>query len=181
MNYITLIVIVGDSMEKVKVDKGKIIQRTVLIVAIACIPVLFWVWYHAVTPQDRYFIGLEGTDIGHIFIYNDRTGRSEIELEGDDRRTVTEQLLTVTLKGGWRTEGMGGMGKMYHIVLEDGREFDFGVTLFMEQEEDGMFRSNPYFVVDGLRMYHVAEKDEELSGQMIACYVEIMNRLYPVS
>lgn len=70
---------------------------------------------------------------------------------------------------------------MYHIMLTDGREFDFGVTLFMEQEEDGMFRSNPYFVVDGLRMYHVSEKDEELSGQMIACYVEIMNRLYPVS
>lgn len=168
-------------MEKLKVGKEKMIRIVVLTVAIVCIPLLFLIWYHVVTPQDRYFIQLKESDLEHIFIYNDRTGRSEIELEGADRRAVTEQLLTVTLKGGWRTEGVDSRGKMYHIMLTDGREFDFGVTLFMEQEADGMFRSNPYFVVDGLRMYHVSEKDEELSGQIIACYVEIMNRLYPVS
>ena len=159
--------------------KKRYVQRILLCICIISLPVLLWVWYHAVTPQDRYFIRLEEADLKHIFIYNGRTGRSEIELEGDDRQAVAEQLLQVTLKGGWRTEGMDSRGQMYHIVLTDGREFDFGVTSFMEQGTDGMFQSFPHYVIDGIRMYNVHQKEEGLSEQIKKRYAELMSRLYP--
>ncbi len=74
---------------------------------------------------------------------------------------------------------MDSRGQMYHIVLTDGREFDFGVTSFMEQGTDGMFQSFPHYVIDGIRMYNVPQKEEGLSEQIKKRYAELMSRLYP--
>lgn len=155
--------------------------KTILIIlAVICLPVSAYLWYHAITPQDRYFIHLEENDIESIFLYNGRTGKSEIELTGSERQEVVGQLLEVTLKDGWRTEWLNGRGKMYHIILADGREFDFGVLAYLEQESDGNFHSNPHYVIDGIRMYNVPKKEVELSEQIKKLYFELMGRFYPV-
>ncbi len=158
-------------------------KRRILLAAGAFFLIMiFAVVYRKVTPQDRFFIHLEESDIDRIILYNYRTRAEAVELSENDRRTVTGQLLRVELRGGWTVLDVlnGGTTQMYHIVLADGREFDFAALPYYKSELDGTLRARPYYIVNGMRAYEASKKEMELVELMNETWQSLEDRYYPV-
>lgn len=157
-------------------------RRRFLMAGVLFLIMIFAVVYRTVTPQDRFFIHLEESDIDRIILYNYRTRAEAVELSENDRRTVAEQLLRVELKGGWTVLDVlnGGTTKMYHIVLEDGREFDFAALFYYESEPHGTLRACPYYIINDMRAYETSKKNVELVEQMNETWQKLAEQYYPV-
>lgn len=130
--------------------------------------------------QDRFFIQLKESDIEEVLLYGYRTLEVPVELAGGERQKVIEQLLEVRLIGGWTVLDVlnGGTTMMYHIVLTDGREFDFCALLYHKTRPNGTLCSYPYFIINGIRAYEASKSDMELVEQIDAYWKKLSDQYF---
>lgn len=143
--------------------------------------ILAVIFYRNITPQDRFFIGLEESDIETIILCCDRAGKEPVELTGSERQEVVGQLLRVELKGGWTVMEVlnGGTTEQYHIVLSDGREFDFGALTYHKTRPNGTLKAHSYYIINGIRAYKASKKESALIEQIDETWRALTDKYYP--
>lgn len=160
---------------------GRVSKKRIWITAAGILfLILLMIGYRVITPQDRFFIRLKESDIEKVLLYGYRTLEAPMELTDGERQKVIEQLLGVSLKGGWTVLDVlnGGTTVMYHIVLTDGQEFDFCALPNHEMRPNGTLRPCPYYIINGMRAYEASKSDMELVEQIDAYWRELSDQYF---